>query len=109
MSTQDQPQDLAAKLDEGYLTNVSTEVPLGPETFMEPDDPKLVHYVQNVLRPKLDGLGIQDIVDVPGNQLLTRYGDGTSDPSLLVMVYTPVQHHNLMADPFSGKIANAAE
>lgn len=51
MSTQDQPQDLAAKLDEGYLidvlaelTKVSTEVPLGPETFMEPDDPKLVHY-----------------------------------------------------------------
>lgn len=52
---------------------------------------------------------MQDIVDVPGNQLLTRYGDGTSDASLLVMVYTPVQHHNLMADPLSGKIANAAE
>ena len=114
MSSQHQPQDLASKLDEGYLIDVltelakvPTEVPLGAETFMEPDDPKLVHYVQNVLRPKIVALGVADkISDVPENQLLIRYGDGTSPASLLVMVYTPIQHHNLMDEPFSGKIAN---
>ncbi len=116
MSTPDQPHDLAAKIDEGYLIDVlvelaqvPTEVPLGSQTFMEPDDPKLVHYVQNNLRPKLHALGIQQIEDVPDNQLLVRYGDGTSEASFLVMVYTATQHHNLMQDPFSGKIANAAE
>ena len=116
MSTPDQSHDLAAMIDEGYLIDslvelaqVPTEVPLGPQTFMEPDDPKLVHYVQNILRPKLDALGIKHIADVPDNQLLVRYGDGTSKATFLVMVYTATQHHNLMKDPFSGKIANAAE
>ena len=115
MSSQDQPQDLASKLDEGYLidvltelTKVPTEVPLGADTFMEPDDPKLVHYVQKVLRPKLDALGVTEIFDVPDNQLLIRYGDGTSPASFLVMVYTPIQHHNLMDEPFSGRVANGA-
>jgi hypothetical protein len=32
---------------------------------------------------------------------------GISGASLLLMVYTPMQHHSLMADPFSGKIACA--
>ena len=116
MSTRDQPDNLAAKIDEDYLIDVlvelarvPTEVPLGTKTFMDPDDPKLVHYVQKCLRPKLDDLGIERISDVPVNQLLIQYGDGTSRDSLLVMVYTPTQHHNLMNDPFSGKIANGAE
>ena len=116
MSAQDQQYDLAAKIDERYLIDIlvelaqiPTEVPLGSQTFMEPDDPKLVHYVQNGLRPKLDALGVQHITDVPDNQLLVRYGDGTSKTSFLVMVYTATQHHNLMEDPFSGKVANAQE
>ena len=116
MSTSDQPHDPAAYIDEGYLIDtlvhlaqVPTDVPLGPQTFMEPDDPKLVHYVQKCLRPKLDALGVQHISDVPVNQLLVRYGEGTAQASFLVMGYTPTQHHNLMEDPFSGKIASAAE
>ena len=55
---QRRPQDLTSKLDEGYLIDVltelakvPTEVPLGADTFMEPDDPKLVHYVQKVCVP----------------------------------------------------------
>ncbi len=59
MLSQVQPQDLTSHLDQGYLIDVltelakvPTEVPLGNETFVEPDDPKLVHYVQEVLRPK---------------------------------------------------------
>mgnify|MGYP006982487130 CR=1 FL=1 len=44
MLSHDQPQDLTSHLDEGYLIDVltelakvPTEVPLGTETFMEPD------------------------------------------------------------------------
>jgi acetylornithine deacetylase/succinyl-diaminopimelate desuccinylase-like protein len=113
LSAQDK-QAIIAHLDTRYLVNtlvelarMQTQVPLGPEVFMEPDDPKLVHYVQDVLRPKLHDSGAYDILDVPRNQLVVRYGAGTSQRSLLLMVYTPTQHHNLMPEPFSGKIARA--
>ena len=116
MTSAEEKSAIADRLDERYLVDtlvelakVPTEVPLGPETFMEPDDPKLVHYVQQVLRPKIQDLGAYDIVDVALNQLMVRLGDGSSGESLLVMVYTPTQHNNLMPDPFSGKIAWARE
>jgi acetylornithine deacetylase/succinyl-diaminopimelate desuccinylase-like protein len=91
------------------LARVPTDVPMGTEVFMAPDDAKLVRYVQHVLRPKLQGIGAYDLLDVPGNQLVARYGQGTSDATLLLLVYTPTQHHNLMDDPFSGKIARATQ
>lgn len=103
----------ALTIDRNYLTDtlvrlarVPTDVPLGYETLMEPDDPKLVHYVQQVIRPELVRLGIYDLIDV-GNNLLVRAGEGRSGKSLLLMNYTPAQHHNLMDDPFSGAVANA--
>jgi acetylornithine deacetylase/succinyl-diaminopimelate desuccinylase-like protein len=118
MLTLDEQQALVQHLDERYLIDtlsalakIPTEVPLGPETLMEPDDPKLVHYVQQVLRPQIQGLGAYDMLDVPRNQLVVRWGEqhSVSGPALLLMVYTPTQHHNLMPDPFSGKIARATE
>ena len=106
---------LATQIDQEYLVGtlrelaqVPTEVPLGENTFIEPDDPKLVHYVQRVLRPKIQALELADVVDVPRNQLVLSMGEGTSGASLLVMVYTPTQHHNLMKDPLSGKVESAA-
>ncbi|MDE0176054.1 MAG: M20/M25/M40 family metallo-hydrolase [Defluviicoccus sp.] len=90
------------------LARVPADVPMGHEVFIEPDDPKLVHYVQNVLRPKLAQAGAYDLIDVPGNQIVARHGAGTGGKSLLIQVYTPVQHHNLMDDPWSGKIASGA-
>ena len=89
------------------LAQVPTDVPLGFDTLMEPDDPKLVHYVQDVIRPELARLGVYDLIDAPGNQLVARMGRGTSGRSLLILNYTPTQHHNLMEHPFSGRIANA--
>jgi acetylornithine deacetylase/succinyl-diaminopimelate desuccinylase-like protein len=118
MSSLENSQDLVAQLDQRYLietlvelAKVPTEVPLGPETLMEPDDPKLVHYVQHVIRPKIQSLAAYDVQDVPRNQLVVRWGErlAVSGPALLVLVYTPTQHHNLMEDPFSGKIALATE
>ena len=87
------------------IARAPTDVPLGPDVFMAPDDPKLVHYVQHILRPKLNAVGAYDLMDVPENQLVARYGLGASDTTLLLMVYTPIQHHNLMDDPFSARIA----
>jgi acetylornithine deacetylase/succinyl-diaminopimelate desuccinylase-like protein len=91
------------------LARVPTDVPLGFQTLIEPDDPKLVHYVQEVVRPKLVGIGMRDLLDVPGNNLVVRVGRGESGASLLIQNYTPTQHHNFMADPFSGKIASARQ
>ena len=90
------------------LAQVPVDVPMGHEVFIEPDDPKLVHYVQHVLRPKLARAGAYDLIDVAGNQIVARHGAGTGGRTLLVQVYTPVQHHNLMDDPWSGKIASGA-
>ncbi|MCC7369495.1 MAG: M20/M25/M40 family metallo-hydrolase [Chloroflexi bacterium] len=102
-------------IDRAYLTSllprlmaVPTDVPLGLATLMEPDDPKLVHYVQEVVRPELYALGAHDLIDAGRNNLVARVGQGTSGRSLLLLTYTVTQHHNLMADPFPGKIANGA-
>ncbi len=89
------------------LAQVPTNVPLGYETLMEPDDPKLVHYVQHVIRPELVKLGLYDLIDAPRNNLVARIGPNTEYRSLLIMNYTPSQHQNLMDEPFSGKIASA--
>lgn len=87
------------------LARIPTDVPLGFATLMEPDDPKLVHYVQNVIRPRLAGLGYgASMIDAPRNNLVVTAGSGTSGKSLLIQNYTPAQHHNLMEDPFSGQI-----
>ena len=101
-------------LDRGYLVEtlsrlarVPTDVPLGHETLMEPDDPKLVHYVQEVVRPELARLGCYDLLDVPRNNLVARVGSGASGRALLLQNYTAAQHHNLMAEPFSGKVGSA--
>jgi len=86
------------------LLRIDCSVPLGPDTLMEPDHPKLVHYVQNVIRGELYRIGIYDIIDAPRNQMIVRIGSGRRKSSLLIMAYTPVQHHNLMSEPFSGRI-----
>src|SRR5436305_15160841 len=103
-------------IDERYLVEtllrlmaVPTEVPMGSRTLLEPDDPKLVHYVQRVLRPELYALGLHDLVEPGRNNLLARVGRNQSGRSLLLLVYTVTQHHNLMADPYPGRIANGRE
>jgi acetylornithine deacetylase/succinyl-diaminopimelate desuccinylase-like protein len=91
------------------LARVPTDVPLGFNTLIEPDDPKLVHYVQDVVRPRLVQLGYYDLLDAPRNNLIVRVGAGVSGRGLLIQNYTPAQHHNLMPEPFSGKIGSARE
>jgi acetylornithine deacetylase/succinyl-diaminopimelate desuccinylase-like protein len=106
----------APAIDDRYLSEtllklmaVPTDVPLGTDTLMEPDDPKLVRYVQQVLRPELYALGVHDLIDAGRNNLVARVGRGVSNRSLLLLVYTVTQHHNLMADPYPGWIGNGRE
>ncbi|WP_028924908.1 M20 family metallopeptidase [Pseudonocardia acaciae] len=94
------------------LAQVPSAVPLGGETLIEPDAPVLVEYVQRHLRPRFERLGALDIIDLPANQFAVRFGTGTdtdtgtgAGPCLALVAYTPTQHHNLMADPWSGRIA----
>ena len=110
-----QIEPLVENLDTDYLiatlvalAKVPADVPMGAEVFIAPDDPKLVHYVQAVLRPHLMAIRAHDLIDAPGNQIVVRLGQGRSDACLLIQVYTPVQHHNQMSEPWSGKIARAA-
>src|SRR3712207_5887368 len=91
-----------------HLATVPTDVPLGFETLMAPDDPKLVRYVHDVVRPALVALGVYDLLDVAGNNLVVRLGSGETDRTLLIQNYTAAQHHNLMDEPFSGKVGTAA-
>src|SRR6476660_5590325 len=104
-------QEIVQALDTAYLVDVAsrlarvpTDVPLGFQTLMEPDDPKLVHYAQEVVRPELVRLGIYNLVDAGRNNLIAWLGSGESGRSLLIQNYTPAQHHNLMAGPCAGKV-----
>ena len=78
--------NLVEKIDEEYLVEnlrqlarVPTDVPMGLDTFIEPDDPKLVHYVQKILRPKIDELNLAPVVDIPRNQLLLESGNAIQE------------------------------
>lgn len=108
------PDTLIDQHDRAYLVDtlsrlarVPTHVPLGYDTFIEPDHPRLVHYVQVVLRPELIDLGCYDLIDAGRNNMVVRLGAGGTGRALLIQNYTPAQHNNLMDDPFSGKIASA--
>jgi acetylornithine deacetylase/succinyl-diaminopimelate desuccinylase-like protein len=102
-----------ATLDRGFLVRtladlarVPTNVDLGFDTLIEPDHPRLVHYVQDVMRPRLvEHTGV-DLVDAPRNNLIAQLGSGESGRSLLIQSYTPSQHHNLMERPFDGIVAD---
>ena len=43
------------------LARVPMDVPRGFRTLIEPDGPKLVHYVQKVVRPGLARIGVYDL------------------------------------------------
>jgi hypothetical protein len=82
------------------LARFPNAVEPGFDTLMEPDDPKLQRYVQQVVRPRLETLAAGELIDAPRNNLVVRAGAGTLDRSLLIQTYTVSQHHNLMERPF---------
>lgn len=116
MNSDDTSRCVDAYLDKEFfldclfeLITVPTDVPLGPDTLMEPDHPKLVHLVQSVIRPMLQDAGIHNILELPRNQLAVRMGSGRTGESLLVQAYTPTQHKNLHREPWVPRIRLAPE
>jgi acetylornithine deacetylase/succinyl-diaminopimelate desuccinylase-like protein len=89
------------------LAKVPSAVPLGADTLIAPEHPLLVDYVQHELRPRFEAAGAREIVDLPRNQFAVRLGTGEG-PCLALVAYTPTQHHNLMAQPWSGRIDTPA-
>jgi acetylornithine deacetylase/succinyl-diaminopimelate desuccinylase-like protein len=89
------------------LAAVRTDVPLGYDTLIEPDDPRLVHYVQEVVRPELVRIGCYDLIEAPRNNLVACAGPAQGGGGLLIQNYTPIQHHQHMERPFTPRIANA--
>ncbi len=81
------------------LARVPADVPMGSEVFIEPDDPKLVHYVQNVLRPELSAIGAYDLIDAPGNQIIRHSPD-----SLLVRGNHTTMPPSRERDLFHGRL-----
>jgi acetylornithine deacetylase/succinyl-diaminopimelate desuccinylase-like protein len=107
--------DIAVELDHGYLLDrllefaaVPTAVSLGYDTLMAPDDPLLIAYVQNTIRPELERIGCEELIAASGNNLIVRIGSGESGRSLLIQSYTPAQHHHHMADPFKPRVVDGS-
>src|SRR5919202_1148222 len=102
-------------LDADYLTAIlvrllqtPTDVPLG-ETELAPEDPKLYRYVREVVQPEIEGLNCERLLVDGSNNLGARFGTDVRSPSLLLMGYAVAQHGNLMAEPYSGRIAPVPE
>src|SRR5881392_131798 len=100
-------------LDEDYLTSIlvrllqtPTDVPLG-QTELAPEDPKLARYVREVVQPELANWGLGRATVDDSNNLICQIGSDAASPSLLLMGYAVAQHGNLMAEPYSGRIATA--
>ncbi len=110
-------------LDEDYLVETLTtflrtpaEAPLG-QNFVDPRDPDVVHFVRDVIQPRVDAFGFKDFLNDEDNNLAFLIGGGGREgaekdrsevPTLLLMAYSSSHHGNRMEDPYSGKIESAA-
>lgn len=94
------------------LARVPSAVPLGAETLIDAEDPVLQAYHQ-ALRPRFAALVERTpgsrMVDLPFGQFAVQLKASAPGPALLLMAYTPTQHHNEMADPWSGELRDSPE
>jgi acetylornithine deacetylase/succinyl-diaminopimelate desuccinylase-like protein len=109
----DLPATIAAQIDHTYLQDTLTtllqtpsDAPLG-QNFIDPRDPSVAHCVRNVIQPRLEALGLTDVMADEDNNLLCL-GGGAQEPTLLAMAYSSSHHGNRMPDPHSGKIQRAS-
>lgn len=94
------------------LARVPSAVPLGLQTLIEPDDPVLLAYHQ-ALRPRfamlVERVPGARMVELPLEQFAVHLEAAAPGPTLLLMAYTPTQHHNEMADPWSGDLRTSPD
>lgn len=87
------------------LARAPADVPLG-QNEMEPTDPKIAHYVRNVVKPIVERLDLGPVEVDELNNLICRVGSGEPSPSLLVMPYTTAQHGNYTDPELEGRLMN---
>lgn len=106
LSGQELVEDLRA------LARVPSAVPPGARTLIAPDDPVLLAY-HRALRPRFAALAEQvpgaRMVELPLGQFAVRLEAGAPGPTLMLMAYTPTQHHNEMTDPWSGDLRKSPD
>ena len=90
------------------LARTPADVPLGLNEI-EPTDPRIAHYVRDVVRPMVERLGVGSVEVDELNNLICRAGSGRPSPSLLVMTYTTAQHGNYTDPALEGRVASGAE
>jgi acetylornithine deacetylase/succinyl-diaminopimelate desuccinylase-like protein len=86
------------------LASAPTDVPLG-RFEIDPTDPKITHFVHDVVRPELDRLGVEHIESDELNNLVCRIGSGNG-PRLLLMTYTTAQHGNYTTPELEGRLTS---
>jgi succinyl-diaminopimelate desuccinylase len=99
--------------DDGYVRNLlvrlagaPTDVPLG-EFEIEPTDPKIRHFVHDVVRPEIERLGLGPVKIDELNNLVFEFGGQATSPALLFMSYTVAQHGNATAPALEGRLMSA--
>lgn len=89
------------------LARVPSAVPMGAQTLIAPDDPVLLAY-HRALRPRfaalVDRVPGARMVELPLEQFAVHVQAEAPGPELMLMAYTPTQHHNQMTDPWSGDL-----
>lgn len=94
------------------MARVPSAVPMGARTLMDPDDPVLLAY-HRALRPRFAALAGRvpgaRMVDLPLGQFAVRLEAAAPGPELMLMAYTPTQHHNEMTDPWSGDLRESPD
>ncbi len=88
------------------LAGTPVDVPLGRHEI-EPTDPRVSHYVHDVVRPLVERLGLGPVAIDDLNNLTCTIGAAVSSPSLLVMAYVTAQHGNYTDPALEGRLQNA--
>jgi succinyl-diaminopimelate desuccinylase len=99
--------------DDRFLVDTLTEflrtpaeAPLG-QNFIDPRDPHVALFVRRVIEPRVEALGLKDLLHDDDNNLVFTVGDGAG-ATLLLMGYSSSHHGNRMEDPYSGRIEDAS-
>jgi acetylornithine deacetylase/succinyl-diaminopimelate desuccinylase-like protein len=87
------------------FVRIPTGVPLGFDTYVDPTDPSLVRYIGEAVGPELERVRGADVIDCRPHGLVAQLGSQGS-PALLIQSYAISQHHQLMPDPYSGRVAD---
>jgi acetylornithine deacetylase/succinyl-diaminopimelate desuccinylase-like protein len=89
------------------LARTPADVPLG-RNEIEPTDPRLAHYVHDVVRPMVERLGPRTLAVDELNNLIAGFGADVASPSVLVMAYTTAQHGNYTDEALEGRVMSGA-